>query len=371
MAIQSRPSAPPAVEREAVLVAATPAPSPTAWQLIVRTVVLISALIAAVWIGREFSDLLLNVFMALVITAAVKPAIDRMDHVMPRILAIAITCLVLLGLIFGVFAMLVPIVIAEATHFGRILPNAVNNGLALLPDFAQRYIASLGQSLSFDELMGRFAAQAGAVVGGVGGALQRMISTIGAAAGNVLLVFVIVCFLLGDPSIGQHSIRRLVPAGWQSTADDIIGRLARELGQWARAQVVVALLFGSSLGLGLWLMGVPYALSLGAAAALLEFVPYIGGLLVTILALASAATVSPLHVLGVIVLNLTISLIEGHILYPKFVGDRVGLHPVIVLIAFLVAVQLFGVIGVLLAVPLTIVVRVLYDHWVQPGPLER
>ena len=348
-------------------VPATPAPAPTAWQLVVRTVVLLVCIVAVVWIAREFSDLLLHVFMALVITAAVKPAIDRMDRVMPRTLAIAITCLLLLALIVGVFALLVPIMIAEATHFSRALPALLVRVSEIMPDFAQRYVSSLGQSFSFDELMSRFATQAGAVVGGVGGALQRVVSTIGGTAGSVFLVFVIVCFLLGDPLISQRSVRRLVPTGWQATAGEITERLGHELGQWARAQVLVALIFGTSLGIGLWLMGVPYALSLGAAAALLEFVPYLGGLLVTILALASAATVSPWHVVGVLVLNLTISLIEGHILYPKLVGDRVGLHPVIILIAFLVAVQLFGVIGVLLAAPLTIVVRVLYDRWVQPG----
>ena len=310
---------------------------------------------------------MINLFMALVITAAIKPAIDRMDRVIPRLLAIVITCLLLFTVIAGVFALLVPIVIAEVTHFSRVLPNLLANLNALLPDFARSYIESLGQSLSFDELLARFASQAGAVVGGVGGALERGVSSIGAALGSVLLVFVIAVFLLADPRIGPRAVRRLVPTGWQASAADLTQRLGRELGRWARAQVVVALIFGASLGLGLWLMGIPYAISLGAAAALLEFVPYVGGLIVTLLALASAATLSPLHVLGVIVLNLTISLIEGHILYPKFVGDRVGFHPVIVLIAFLVAVQLFGVIGVLLAVPMTIVVRVLYDRWVQPG----
>jgi len=272
-----------------------------------------------------------------------------------------------LAVVLGVFALLTPIVIAEAAHFGRLLPTLLLRITEILPDFAQRYVASLGQSYSFEELMRQFAGQAGSFVGGVGGALERVVASIGAAAGNALLVFVIVCFLLGDPRIGSRAVGRLVPTGWQATASQLTQRLGRELGRWARAQVVVALLFGCSLGIGLWLLGIPYALSLGAAAALLEFVPYIGGLLVTVLALASAAAISPWHVLGVIVLNLTISLIEGHILYPKFVGDRVGLHPVIVLVAFLVAVQLFGVIGVLLAVPMTIVWRVLYDHWVQPG----
>lgn len=367
MAIQNRTPVPPEVERGEVRVSALPAAGPTVWQLIVRAIVLVATIVAVVWIAREFSDLLLNVFMALLITAAIKPAIDRMDHVMPRVLALVLTCAFLFAVVLGIFALLTPIVIAETTHFSRTMPIVLLRLNELVPDFARQYVASLGQTLSFEQLLRQFAGQASALVGGVGGALERVLASAGTAAGNTLLVFVMVCFLLADPLLGPRAVGRLVPTAWQASAAELVQRLGRELGRWARAQLLVALLFGSSLGIGLWLLGIPYALSLGAAAALLVFFPYIGGLIVTVLALASAATISPWHVLGVMILNLTISLIEGHILYPKLVGDRVGLHPVIILVAFLVAVQLFGFVGVLLAVPLTIVLRVLYDRWVQPG----
>jgi predicted PurR-regulated permease PerM len=139
--------------------------------------------------------------------------------------------------------------------------------------------------------------------------------------------------------------------------------IGRRLGHWARAQALVGLFFGVTFGLGLAILGVPYALSLGVAGAVLELIPYVGGVIVTALGFLVALAVSPLLALGVIVLYLIVANIESHVVYPKLVGDIVGLHPLVIIIALFVGAEVKGVLGALLAVPVTVVIQVLFDHF--------
>ena len=135
------------------------------------------------------------------------------------------------------------------------------------------------------------------------------------------------------------------------------------LGHWVRAQLLVCLFYGTCFGIGLGLMGVPYAFALGLAAGLMELIPYIGGLIVTILAILVALSISPWLALGVLALYLVVSTIEANILYPKVVGDIVGLHPLVIIIALFIGAEAGGVMGALLAVPFTVVLQVLFEQF--------
>ena len=110
-------------------------------------------------------------------------------------------------------------------------------------------------------------------------------------------------------------------------------------------------------------MGVPYAFALGLAAGLMELIPYVGGLIVTALAILVALSVSPWLALGVLALYLVVSTIEANILYPKVVGDIVGLHPLVIIIALFIGAEVCGVMGALLAVPFTVVLQVLFEYF--------
>jgi predicted PurR-regulated permease PerM len=130
-----------------------------------------------------------------------------------------------------------------------------------------------------------------------------------------------------------------------------------------RAQLLVGLFFGVAFGVGLALFGVPYALSLGVAGAVLELIPYLGGAVVTLVAMLIALTISPWLALGVLAVELVVATVESHLVYPKLVGDRVGIHPLVIIVALFIGAEAKGVLGVLLAVPVAIVLQVLFDQF--------
>src|SRR5205085_8069260 len=111
------------------------------------------------------------------------------------------------------------------------------------------------------------------------------------------------------------------------------------------------------------LLGVPYAFSLGVAGAVLELIPYLGGAIVTIAAMLVALSISPWLALGVLGLELLVANIESRIVYPKLVGDIVGLHPLAIIIALFIGAEAKGIIGALLAVPAAIVIQVLFERF--------
>ncbi|MDD3528657.1 MAG: AI-2E family transporter [Gallionellaceae bacterium] len=170
---------------------------------------------------------------------------------------------------------------------------------------------------------------------------------------NLLLVPVVTFYLLRDWDRVMAGAASLVPSELRPKAVEIAGEIDAVLSEFARGQVAVIVLMALFYSLGLWFAGLDYALAIGMTAGLLVFVPYLGvvvGLLLgTVAALAQGGGLALLlPVWGVFGLG---QLIEGMLLTPWLVGDRVGLHPVAVIFALMAFGQLFGFFGVLLAIP--------------------
>lgn len=142
-----------------------------------------------------------------------------------------------------------------------------------------------------------------------------------------------------------------------------------------RGQVVVAIIDGIMYGIGFWIIGVPYAILLGVAAMVLTIIPFIGAIIIFVV-----ATIISLfqygdwkHPLLVVVVFAIVQSIEGTIVSPRIMKGRVGLHPLTIIIAVMVGTTLLGgVLGGVLAIPLTAVLRVLMERyvWKRPHPQE-
>jgi len=181
---------------------------------------------------------------------------------------------------------------------------------------------------------------------------------------NLLLIPVVTFYLLRDWDLMMANIRLLLPRN----IEPVVTLWAREcdevLGAFMKGQLVVMLVLGIIYAIGLSLLGIDLALLLGITAGLASIVPYLG-VIVGVLSSAVAAYVQmqdPLILLGVALVFGVGQLLEGMVLTPKLVGDRIGLHPVAVIFAIMAGGQLFGFVGVLMALPVAAVIRVLLTH---------
>jgi len=283
------------------------------------------------------------------------PLVDRLEaRKLPRGLG---TSLVLLGLVLGFVLLalvLAPLVQAEARLLMDQLPQALEwvqqtllpwlkdtLGVDIMQDHAQItgwLKAQLGQGAQLTAYLPRLANGGLAVLGFLA---------------NLLLVPVATFYLLRDWDRAVAHLGGWVPAPLQAKTFEIAREVDAVLAEFVRGQVAVILVMVIYYSLGLWLVGLSYALAVGVVAGVLVFVPYLGvivGLLLATLAglgqHGDLATLIPVWVVfgfG--------QLLEGMVVTPRLVGERVGLHPVAVIFALMAFGQLFGFFGVLLAIP--------------------
>ncbi|MGD2128391.1 MAG: AI-2E family transporter [Lysobacterales bacterium] len=194
---------------------------------------------------------------------------------------------------------------------------------------------------------------------------------------NLLLIPVVTFYLLRDWDRLVEGVRTLIPRRAEPTISGMCREIDEVLGAFIRGQLMVMLALGLIYTVGLWVVGLDLAFIIGLGAGLLSIVPYLGTFVGVAAALIAAFFQfhDLVHILFVLLVFGAGQSLEGMVLTPLLVGDRIGLHPVVVIFAVLAGGQLFGFLGILLALPvaaaLNVVVRQVHDHYMRSGLYER
>jgi predicted PurR-regulated permease PerM len=198
------------------------------------------------------------------------------------------------------------------------------------------------------------------------GYLSRSGFAVFAMIANVVLIPVLTFFFLRDWDVFVERAAALVPRDHLCVASRLAHESSEMLGGFLRGQFTVMLILGAMYGIGLWAIGLDLGLLIGIVAGLLTFVPYLGPTSGVVFGVVAALVQHGdwKHVAGVLAVFGVGQVIESYWLTPKLVGDRIGLHPVAVIFAVLAGGQLFGFLGMLLALPVAAVANVLlrYAH---------
>ena len=211
--------------------------------------------------------------------------------------------------------------------------------------------------------------EAGTAMLGVLGSVSRGGGAVVTWLVNLLLIPVVTFYLLRDWDHLVAGVRGLLPRKSETEISTLFGEIDVVLGAFIRGQLMVMMALGLIYAAGLWLLGLDLAFIIGASAGLLSIVPYLGTFVGVVAALVAAMfqfqdVWHPLLVLLVFGIGQSL---EGMVLTPKLVGDRIGLHPVAVIFAVLAGGQLFGFLGILLALPaaaaLNVLVRNLHERY--------
>ncbi len=205
--------------------------------------------------------------------------------------------------------------------------------------------------------LGKLVASAGAYV--TGSSINLLVSL-----GNLVLIPVVAFYLLRDWDKLKPRALNLLPVAWQPPVSELAEECDEVISAFIRGQFLVMLALGGIYALGLWTIGLELAFLIGVLAGLASVVPYLGTF-VGIVAAAIAGLMQfqePSILLWVGLVFAIGQVLEGYVLTPNLVGDRIGLHPVAVIFAILAGGQLAGFIGVLLALPVAAVIMVLLRH---------
>ena len=299
------------------------------------------------------------------------PLADRLERKMSRTLAVTLVFFVFLLLLLGLIAVLVPLLEHQVSRAISAVPAAVQWFRNTAGPWLQRNLHITPEALNAQrvaQLLQQHWQQAGGLAATVLGHVTQSGLALVDWAVNVVLVPVVFFYLLRDWDVLVARVRELLPRHLEPT----IVRLAREadavLGAFFKGQLLVMLGLGIYYGLALAFVGrLGLGPLIGILAGLVSFVPYLGfitGLLAAVAAVLVQYGVDWLHLVLVLGIFAVGQLLEGYVLVPRLVGERIGLHPVAVMFAILAGGQLFGFFGVLVALPLAAIVMVVlrYAH---------
>jgi predicted PurR-regulated permease PerM len=210
----------------------------------------------------------------------------------------------------------------------------------------------------FQRLMPRLKDQADSALGGLTSKVPGLASSALGVGGDLVVILVTAIFLAASPDTYETGFLRLLPLGWRPRGREVLDGLGHTLQLWFLGQfadmVVVAVLTGA----GLYLLGVPLALTLALIAGLFNFVPYIGALAGAVPALAVAVAQSPQTALYVAILFAVVQTLEGNVIAPLIQKRTVDLPPALTILSQTILGTLFGIMGLILATPLTAVAMV-------------
>jgi predicted PurR-regulated permease PerM len=342
----------------------------------VQLVLLPLSIVALYIVARAAGTVLLIFVIAAVIALILNPVVAFVQRGrMPRSLTVIAVYLAFFTTLVGAGFLLSGPVADQARSFQSDVPDLVDRSNATLHD-VQVFFDDNGVDVQIERqgetalttLQSRVLEGSGEIVSLTGEILTRIVET----GFHILLVVVVsIYMLIYGPTIGAI-VRRAMPPGDGTAADDFPSLAQRAVYGYVRGQLLFSLIMGASAGLLMWAYGAVgifedgsrYALAFGAWFGLMELVPYLGPVLGALPPILVAALDDPLTAVWVGLGFLALQQLEGHVVAPQVFGRSLRLNPLIVLFALLLGGEVAGFVGAILALPIAAVVRetVVYLH---------
>jgi predicted PurR-regulated permease PerM len=295
------------------------------------------------------------------------PLVDRLEkYKLPRTLAVVIVFLVLTLIAVTALIIVIPMLEKQIVILGQKIPIYIEKiQTQLIPWLNARF----GMDIIIDpeqlkKNLNINWTQAGGVATTIITSISRSGAYLAALAANLVLIPVVTFYMLRDWDILVARVREALPR----KSEPVICKIAKEsdevLGSFLRGQLLVMLALSLIYSVGLGFIGLDLALLIGLIAGLVSFVPYLGFIVgIVIASIAAVMQFSDLtHLVYVGIVFMVGQMLEGMVLTPALVGDRIGLHPVAVIFAVLAGGQLFGFLGVLLALPVAAIIAVILRY---------
>jgi predicted PurR-regulated permease PerM/CheY-like chemotaxis protein len=336
---------------------------------VLRVLFTVLAVLAGLWLLYALVGVLALVVLAVFFAYVLSPLVLLVQRVPPlhgrrhaRVTAILITYLTLFGSVSLAVYAVAPRFGAQLSELGHSLPVYVEWARGGLQSFTRTY-----RSYRLPEGIRN------AIESGAEGAVQMAGQTVRDTVTMVIaylqflpwliLIPVLAFFFLKDADTFRSFALRLLPEGrlrWRGR--DYLNEIHTTLALYVRAQLIASVLIGVTCWVGLALIGVPYALVLGVVAALLEFIPMIGPLIVAVLAAFFASTQSATHVGATIVFLGVLRLVQDYVILPRLVATGMKLHPLAIILTLVCGSHLAGVAGMFLALPAAAVLMVTHRY---------
>ena len=311
----------------------------------------IIGLIFLYWI----KDILVLLFVVGILVSALDPMVSwAEERKVPRLFSTVILFLLIFTLITLLVSSIFPPIIDQMGTLANNLPDYIKK---IVPWYYANFSAL---TLNWQDLINTISRQLSSFTSGF---YNTTVAVFGGLV-SVFTVFILSFYLLIDREGSKQFVMSTIPEPKRNVSLEILRKIALKMGSWFRGQVIVSSIMGIFSAVVLGILGIPYALTIGLLAAVLEIVPVVGPTVVAIISIFAAFIFGGwIKALIVLILGIVAQQLESHFLIPKIMGKAVGLSPVIIIIALLIGGKLAGITGAILAIPAAAGISVLIQEW--------
>lgn len=331
-----------------------------------------SLIIAGVlWLAAHIVHTVLMLALAALFAYALAPAVTILHRFLPKWLAVTIVYIAVLAIVGAIFSLLVSAIITEVTALASQVTLLLTPSSPGADTPLYRALKQLGVSSSQIVAVRDWATQQ---LGSAAGSAAPIVTGFANGVLDTLLVTVLSIYMLIDGPRVAAWLRHGVPMNQRMRSIYLLDTLERVAGGYIRGELILCTLIGLLVGIGMQIIGVPFATLLGVLAFFFEFIPFLGPLLSAGACLIAGASLGWVTILIIVVYFVFVHIIEGYVVGPRVFGHSLGLHPAVSIVALLVGGEVFGLWGALFAAPIAGVIQVLlaslWQEWRESHPQQ-
>ncbi len=298
-------------------------------------------------------DIIIGLFLAIIISSALEVPISFLERRgLPRTIGVILVFLVLILAVIILFYAVTPLIIVNLNSAFFEIQKAA--GTAWWREFFNfRAIQSINDLMN--RLVNQFIPASDSLLG--------LFSQVLGGLSLTISVFILSFYLCLSRHGVERFIRAVFPTDYEESVLRIYQQSKHKIGLWFRTQIILSFIMGILVWLSLSLLGVSYAPLLGLTAGLLEIVPFVGPIIAGAASVLTALGESTILAIYTLVVFLALQQFESNIMVPFLTRRTVGLHPIIVIVALLIGIELSGFLGALIAVPAAAVFQEVVEEW--------
>lgn len=341
---------------------------------VAKATIMIILLIALREFIIDIQDILLIFFISFLFAAALDPLVDKLQkkHI-PRWLSVLGIYFLIFTLLATLISNIIPLVASQtqelAKNINTLIPEITNNESSnpIIKNL-QNYIKQLYKTVDINTLtkdistsLNLFSEQLLSIAGNT----WEAIKIISNGLINTAFVLVLTFFMVIEEKNIENFFLSLFPSKHSKYISERINTIKTKVGYWLRGQFILSITIGTLTYIGLLILGVEYAATLAMVAMVTELIPYAGPLIAWGIALPIAGNQSLWMVLAITILYFVIQEVENNFLVPIVMKKTVGLNPIIVIFSMLVGAHHLGIIGLILAIPVTTCLGIFVQDYIQ------
>ncbi|EKZ4624731.1 AI-2E family transporter [Listeria monocytogenes] len=294
------------------------------------------------------------------------PIIDWLEkHKWKRGWAIALLYLVIIGLIILLFSFVIPAVKDQIVSLFKSFPGYWDQITQKFDEFSRSSLFDQIKdklNTNMSDIMKILSTKGTSVINSAISSIGSIVGTVTEVVLAIVTTPLVLFYLLKDGKKLPDFLLKMLPVNGRAHTRQVLGEANHQISSYIRGQIIVSLCIGILLFIGYLIIGLPYALTLAIIAACTSIVPYLGPAIAITPAIIIAIVTSPWLLIKLIIVWCVVQLLEGKFISPQVMGKTLKVHPITILFVILVAGNLFGILGVIFAVPGYAVLKVIVTH---------